>query len=78
MPYHDNVSMPKNLAPPAKKKKKSQEQIFEKKKKVCNCDRFKEHSKHHSKKHINEMKKLIKKGKSFDMAHKEVMKKFGK
>ena len=75
--YHDDKKMPMDLAPPKKKKKKTQEQIFEKKK-MTNAERFKEHKKHHSTKHIAEMKKLIKKGKSFDQAHREVMKKIGK
>tara|TARA_Y100001972_G_C7516084_1_gene260529 strand:- start:365 stop:643 length:279 start_codon:yes stop_codon:yes gene_type:complete len=47
-------------------------------KKKSNAELFKEHKKHHTKKHITEMKKLIKKGKTFDEAHREVMKKFGK
>ena len=47
-------------------------------KKKSNAELFKEHKKHHTKKHISEMKKLIKKGKTFDEAHREVMKKFGK
>jgi hypothetical protein len=42
-------------------------------------DLFKTHSKHHSKKHIDEMKKFIRAGKGcFSMAHKEVMKTVGK
>lgn len=32
-------------------------------------DKFKEHSKHHSKKHINAMKLLIKNGLTFNKAH---------
>lgn len=42
-------------------------------------DLFKTHSKHHSKKHIEEMKKFIRAGKGcFSDSHKEVMKKYGK
>ena len=40
---------------------------------------FKTHAKHHSKKHIAEMKKFITSGKGcFSQAHKEAMKKVGK
>lgn len=42
-------------------------------------DLFKTHSKHHSKKHIDFMKKFIKDGKGcFSQSHKAAMKKFGK
>ena len=42
-------------------------------------DLFKTHSKHHSKKHIDFMKKYIRSGKGcFSMAHKEAMKIKGK
>ena len=40
---------------------------------------FKTHSKHHSKKHIDEMKKFIKAGKGcFSESHKHATKKYGK
>jgi len=40
---------------------------------------FKTHSKHHSKEHIEEMKKFIKEGKGcFSMSHKHASKKVGK
>jgi|TARA_R110002033_G_scaffold123188_1_gene165581 hypothetical protein len=38
---------------------------------------LKKHSKHHSKKHMNEMKTTMSKGTSFDKAHKIAMKKVG-
>ena len=41
-------------------------------------DTLKKHKKHHSKKHINEMKAAMKKGKTFTQAHKVAMKKVGK
>lgn len=42
-------------------------------------DLFKTHSKHHTKKHIEEMKKFIRSGKGcFSEAHKHAMKKVGK
>lgn len=42
-------------------------------------DLFKTHSKHHSKEHIEQMKKFIKDGKGcFSEAHKHAMKKVGK
>ena len=39
--------------------------------------KLKEHSKHHTKKHMTEMKKQIKKGKTFNQAHKIAQKKVG-
>lgn len=40
---------------------------------------FKTHSKHYSKKHIEEMKTLIRSGKfCFSQAHKHALKKYGK
>ena len=39
---------------------------------------LKKHSVHHSKKHMDEMKKDMKKGASFSKAHKTAMKKVGK
>tara|TARA_B100001094_G_scaffold213396_1_gene207447 strand:- start:1108 stop:1293 length:186 start_codon:yes stop_codon:yes gene_type:complete len=41
-------------------------------------DTLKRHSKHHTKKHMDEMKKLMKQGKTFGEAHKVAMKKVGK
>jgi predicted RNA-binding protein YlxR (DUF448 family) len=45
------------------------------KKKTKSKNMMKEHSKKHSKKHITIMKKEIKKGASFSLAHKKAMKK---
>ncbi len=39
---------------------------------------MKEHKKHHTKKHLDEMTKLMKKGYSFQQAHDLTMKKVGK
>ena len=39
---------------------------------------LKKHSPHHTKKHMTEMKKHMKKGKTFTKAHKIAMKKVGK
>ena len=39
---------------------------------------LKKHSKHHTKKHISVMKKAIKKGKTFNQAHKKAIRKVGK
>jgi len=36
------------------------------------------HSKHHTQKHMTEMKKDIKRGKTFTQAHKNALKKVGK
>ena len=41
-------------------------------------DPMKRHSKHHTKKHMDEMTKLMKGGKTFGEAHKIAMKKVGK
>tara|TARA_Y100001938_G_scaffold150509_1_gene241768 strand:+ start:764 stop:958 length:195 start_codon:yes stop_codon:yes gene_type:complete len=41
-------------------------------------EKLKEHSKHHTKKHIEMMKKLMKEGKTFTQAHNITMKKVGK
>ena len=39
---------------------------------------LKKHSVHHTKKHMTEMRKLMRAGKSFSAAHKTAMKKVGK
>tara|TARA_R100001509_G_C4708167_1_gene162384 strand:- start:259 stop:465 length:207 start_codon:yes stop_codon:yes gene_type:complete len=41
-------------------------------------DALKRHSEHHSKKHISEMRRLMKGGKTFTESHKIAMKKIGK
>ena len=41
-------------------------------------EKLKMHSVHHTKKHMDEMKKLMKQGKTFGEAHKVAMKKVGK
>lgn len=41
-------------------------------------DTMKRHSKHHTKKHITHMTKLMKEGKTFGQSHKIAMKKSGK
>ena len=41
-------------------------------------EQLKKHSVHHSKKHMEQMKKDIRSGKSFYSAHKNAMKKVGK
>ena len=41
-------------------------------------DTMKRHSKHHTKKHMDMMTKLMKEGKTFSEAHKIAMKKVGK
>lgn len=41
-------------------------------------DKLKEHSKHHSAKHMSQMKKDIKSGMSFTAAHRKAMKSVGK
>jgi hypothetical protein len=39
---------------------------------------LKSHSVHHTKKHMDMMKKLMRNGKTFSVAHKQAMKKIGK
>ena len=39
---------------------------------------LKKHSVHHTKKHMNEMRKLMRSGKTFTQAHKAATKKVGK
>jgi len=41
-------------------------------------DTMKRHSKHHTKKHMDNMTKLMKEGKTFGEAHKITMKKIGR
>ncbi len=41
-------------------------------------DTLKRHSVHHTSKHMTEMVKLMRSGKSFGQAHKQTMKKIGK
>jgi hypothetical protein len=50
----------------------------QKPKKSTNAEKLREHAKHHTKNHIDMMKKLMKEGKSFSQAHNIVMKKIGK
>ena len=47
-------------------------------KKKTNAQRLKEHSKHHTKKHIDMMRKDMKAGMSFTAAHKKAQKLVGK
>jgi hypothetical protein len=47
-------------------------------KKKTNAQRLKEHSKHHTKKHMDMMKKDMKAGMSFTAAHKKAQKAVGK
>jgi hypothetical protein len=39
---------------------------------------LKKHSKHHTKKHMSSMKKTMRKGKTFGVAHKKAMKTVGR
>lgn len=74
MPYHTKEK--KGTAKPKKKV-----QIKSKKKNVgmtqSQRDKFKEHAKKHSTKHINIMKKMVKGGTSFSKAHKVATKMVG-
>jgi len=68
MPYHTGTNKP---IPKEKTKKKGQ--LTQRQK-----DTLKKHSKHHTKKHIAEMTKLMKQGKTFGESHKIAQKKVGK
>mgnify|MGYP003108496457 CR=1 FL=1 len=57
---------------------KGKKKMNEPKKKMNVVMRLKEHSKHHTKKHMAEMRKLMRQGKTFDEAHNSVMKTIGK
>jgi len=48
------------------------------KKKKTNAQKLKEHSKHHTKKHMDMMKKDMKAGMSFSAAHKKAQRLVGK
>ena len=50
----------------------------QKPKRKAAAEKLREHAKHHSKKHIEMMKKLMKEGKTFSQAHNITMKKIGK
>jgi len=47
-------------------------------KKMNVVQKLQEHSKHHTKKHMDEMRKLMRTGKTFNQAHNIVQKKIGK
>ena len=64
MPYHTSTK---------KSKPKKKGQLTQRQK-----DALKKHSKHHTKKHISEMTKLMKQGKSLGESHKITQKKDGK
>ncbi len=48
------------------------------KKKMNIVQKLNNHSKHHSPKHMTEMRKLMRKGKTFNQSHNIVQKKIGK
>ncbi len=47
-------------------------------KKMNVVQKLQEHAKHHTKKHMDEMRKLMRKGKTFTESHNIVKKKIGK
>jgi len=47
-------------------------------KKMNVVQKLQEHAKHHTKKHMDEMRKLMRAGKTFTQAHNIVQKKIGK
>ncbi len=73
MPYHTKKKSPKKNAPKSKSNNKKRALKKEE------IELFKTHSKHHSKKHIDFMKKFIMDGKGcFSEAHKAANKAVGK
>jgi len=71
MPTHYPRSRQKKPIPKEKTRKKGE--LTQRQK-----DTLKRHSKHHTKKHIAEMTKLMKQGKTFGESHKIAQKKVGK
>ena len=69
---YGNASRPPPKKPPKTGHRKVQ------KKPMSMTDRLKEHSSHHSKKHMAMMRKDIKAGMSFSAAHKKAQKSVGK
>lgn len=65
-PKSKNIRMPKPMSKPKKELTKGQKQLM------------KEHKVHHTKAHMSEMTKLMKKGFCFQQAHDITMKKIGK
>ena len=82
MSYSDPIDLEKNKS----KKKINPKKIFVSKNKDNNkknlskadLNKLEKHKEHHSTKHINLMKKLMKEGMTFSASHKEAMKKIGK
>jgi len=66
-------SKPPPKKPPMKKKPPKMKKLTE-----AQLKRLEKHSAHHTKKHINEMKKKMMMGMSFKQAHEEAQKKVGK
>lgn len=65
-PKSKTVKLPKPMSKPKKELTKGQKQLM------------KEHKVHHTKAHMSEMRKLMKKGFCFQQAHDITMKKIGK
>ena len=65
-PKAKSVKLPKPMSKPKKELTKGQKQLM------------KEHKVHHTKAHMSEMRKLMKKGFCFQQAHDITMKKIGK
>jgi hypothetical protein len=70
--YGSKVGRPKKRAM-YKKGKKVTKELTQRQK-----DTLKKHSVHHTSKHMTEMRKLMKAGKTFTQSHKMAMKKVGK
>jgi len=70
--------MPSHYGGSTNKKKKACTCGHNKNKGRTNAEKLKEHSKHHTKKHMDMMKKDMKAGMSFSAAHKKAQRLVGK
>ena len=73
MPYHYSKKRPvASTKKPAPKKKDIKKKLIDKQLTKTQLKQIEEHSKEHSKAHINKMVKLMKMGHSFSKAHQMV------
>ena len=80
MPYHSGMKKPKKPAKKPAKKNKTEKPAMKPKKDLSPRQKalMKEHKVHHTKKHMDEMKRLMNKGLCFEQEHEKTMKKIGK
>lgn len=78
MPYHTGSKSVSKKSNPKPKKTVSKAISIKKELTKSQMDKLKEMRKSHTKKHVDEMVKLLKQGKSFKVAHDMAVKKVGK